>query len=405
MTTWKFVLNSIFPYFKDFSSVFSDFLNLESPITHFLSKSEVEDLSETYINEIMFEGTKKSLDQYLQLTSGERLDKILLEISSSKIEDRHIKALTTQAASFWGALVVVYKTRDKRIWSKFATLESKRFSSLASYIAETPEFIAIMSTENYFENPRRTLLLYLGEELSLDVKEMGFFDKHGVTVLGLNFLEYVEYAPSRIGRWKLVNRIMESGYVLFPVLIGEKPHADGFRDYLRVLESAVHGRIMSIFESLQMEDFESPSWVERKAGQLRERYYQTIPQEVLSDLGTEYWPPCMKKIIGEIQAGLSLSHQARFAITTFLNKIGWDEDKMLELYRNFPDFDEEKARYQIRHILGKISGKIYEVPSCDTMNSYGLCVRHLDENKICGKVKHPMQYYRVALRRIKSKDD
>ena len=405
MSTSKFVINSIFPYFKDFSLVFSEYLKIDNPISYLLTRKDSEKLSEKYIDEIMFKGTKKSLEDYIILISGERLDRILLEISTSQVEKEHIEALSKQASSFWAALVTVYKTMDRRIWIKFATLESKRFSSLASYMANNDDFLTIISLDNNVENPTKLLLLYLGEQLLLDVKEMGVFDARGLTVLGVNFLEYIEYAPSRIGRWKLVNRIMESGYVLFPVLLGNKPYSDGFRDYLRVLESAVQGRILSIFESLQMEEFECPPWVEHKAIQLREKYYQTVQTEILSDIGVEFWPPCMKKILGEIQAGLSLSHQARFAITTFLNKIGWDEERMIELYKNFPDFDEEKARYQIRHILGKISGKTYEVPSCDTMNSYGLCARHLDKYGICNRVKHPMQYYRLALRRMKSKKD
>jgi len=97
-------------------------------------------------------------------------------------------------------------------------------------------------------------------------------------------------------------------------------------------------------------------------------------------------PPCMKAILDALKAGENLPHTARFAITTYLLKRGWDVEQIVDLFRNAPDFNEKITRYQVQHIAGKVGGrKEYAVPSCKTMREWGLCIAN------CG-VKNPLQY-------------
>jgi len=103
-------------------------------------------------------------------------------------------------------------------------------------------------------------------------------------------------------------------------------------------------------------------------------------------------PPCMKAIMEALKRGENLPHAARFAITTYLLKRGWDVEQIVDLFRNAPDFNEKITRYQVQHIAGRAGGrKEYNVPNCETMRQWGLCVAN------CG-VKNPLQY----LRRVKT---
>jgi len=97
-------------------------------------------------------------------------------------------------------------------------------------------------------------------------------------------------------------------------------------------------------------------------------------------------PPCMAAILDALRRGENLPHTARFAITTYLLKKGWDIEQIVDLFRNAPDFNEKITRYQVQHIAGKVGGrKEYAVPSCKTMKEWGLCVANCS-------IRNPLQY-------------
>ncbi len=102
------------------------------------------------------------------------------------------------------------------------------------------------------------------------------------------------------------------------------------------------------------------------------------------------FPPCMRSLLERAQEGENLPHEARFALAAFLINVGWDEDQVVEVFSNLPDFDEERCRYQVRHIAGKEgSGTRYLPPNCDKMREWGLC----ENPDGCG-VKNPIVYAR-----------
>jgi len=85
-------------------------------------------------------------------------------------------------------------------------------------------------------------------------------------------------------------------------------------------------------------------------------------------------PPCIEKLITDLKNGRDLSHFERFAIASYLIHFGWEIDKIVDLFRHAPDFDEETTRYQIEHIAGLRGRKEkYRPPSCRTLKVAGLC--------------------------------
>jgi DNA primase large subunit len=105
------------------------------------------------------------------------------------------------------------------------------------------------------------------------------------------------------------------------------------------------------------------------------------------------FPPCMRTILTMMRAGENVSHSGRFAITSFLHTIGMSGDKIMELFSTAPDFDPSKSEYQVRHIVGEISGTEYTPPECSTMKSYGICY---NPDQLCQRewMTHPLKYYK-----------
>ncbi|MEM1570427.1 MAG: hypothetical protein QXG56_06890, partial [Candidatus Bathyarchaeia archaeon] len=55
-------------------------------------------------------------------------------------------------------------------------------------------------------------------------------------------------------------------------------------------------------------------------------------------------------------------------------------------------------RYQVEHIAGLRGSRTkYTPPKCETLKTHGLCV---EGGRFCRGVKHPLSYYRRAIRRI-----
>ncbi|MGA9840178.1 MAG: hypothetical protein WBE40_02065 [Thermoplasmata archaeon] len=119
------------------------------------------------------------------------------------------------------------------------------------------------------------------------------------------------------------------------------------------------------------------------------------------------FPPCIRKMQRTLQAGENLSHSGRFALASFLHRVGADFETIVDAYRGAPDFDESVTRYQVEHITQRNGGVGYEPPECDTLRSHGLCVREGDPSapspvdrppdRLCHEeyLRHPLQYYRI----------
>lgn len=181
-------------------------------------------------------------------------------------------------------------------------------------------------------------------------------------------------ASSRIRspEWKLYNRSLSNGFVELSL-----------REFYRIVEE--HLRDM-FFEKMPEVDGIEPlkDTVMRYEGKRRYERVKGVKDFSL-------FPPCMKKILSDLESSVNVPHTARFALTSFLLSLGYSIDEVIGLFKSAPDFDEEKARYQIEHIAGqKGAGKEYDVPSCSTMKTYHNCV---DECKI----RHPLEYFRRKL--------
>ena len=200
------------------------------------------------------------------------------------------------------------------------------------------------------------------------------------TVFKLHFTDYLRNASAiRHRTWKLHNQDLRGGYVRLDK-----------RRFARLLQEAMRQRIES---ELPLEVTEGI--LELLAGEIEEvvkgveNLRSTIQKESYGEFSMDYMPPCMRDLLEKTQQGINVPHMGRFALTALLSHVGLDVDDIIDLFRVSSDFKESIASYQVRHILGDISGTRYTPPSCSTMLTYGICLR----DKRCERAGSPRRYY------------
>ena len=188
--------------------------------------------------------------------------------------------------------------------------------------------------------------------------------------------------------WKLVNLNLKDGLVSL-----DRQQA------VRLLEAVLTERYPQQLPS------QTPQWVHEALAEtltevrgLLAATKSTFEEFETGDVDSECFPPCIKGIFGMMQRHENVSHMGRFALVSFLNTAGMNKDQIFEFFRKVPDFNVEKSRYQIEHIIGDISGTAYTPPECATMKTHSIC---LNPDGLCGQpwMTHPLKYYRSKVRR------
>ena len=226
--------------------------------------------------------------------------------------------------------------------------------------------------------------------LELGTVELGLpaeLDEDGETFT-VHFTDYLKSASAiRDRAWKLYNQDLHGGRVRLA-----RPK------YARLLQEALRKRIESelpLEVNEQILEVLRPHIEEVVKG--IETLRSTIQRESYGEFSLDYLPPCIRDLLDKMQKGVNVPHVGRFALTAFLSQVGLGTSDIIDLFRVSPDFREDIATYQVRHILGEISGTKYSPPSCSTMNTYGLCLRA----KECEGMGHPLRYYYKMQRRAR----
>jgi DNA primase large subunit len=205
-----------------------------------------------------------------------------------------------------------------------------------------------------------------------------------ITDASVPFVAYANAAPEQ---YKLVNAELESGVVR-----------------LRRQDTLVEF-VAELFRQRIEEDIAKPMKVperytsiaaEIKGEVNRDKAYSSVKEMNLGPVSTSEFPPCITALIEQAQSGAPMAHQPRFTLSTFLINANMPVDAIIEIFRNTPNFNENKTRYYIEYSMGKKgSGTKYSAPSCEKMKFYGTCV---NPDALCNRIKHPLSYYIVKMR-------
>ena len=214
---------------------------------------------------------------------------------------------------------------------------------------------------------------------------------HEHTQVQMSFVDYLRFTSNlRDKRWKLVNRGLEKGQVSLRK-----------NEFLRVIQEAIYARISkdlpldvsaTLCESIRKYTRDIEAELEERRKKFGDSGFETSTGFRVKD--PSCFPPCITAILTNLKDGVNVPHTARFAVTAFLLNLGLTVDEIIEIYKNSPDFDEDRTRYQVVHIAGSQGSTKYTAPSCSTMRTYGNCV---DSDDVCEKINHPLSYYKRKL--------
>ncbi len=217
------------------------------------------------------------------------------------------------------------------------------------------------------KNEEEDFISYLAKELGVEV--------NGEKI---HFADYLKYAPTWDMKWKLVNRELKNGYVILSK-----------NEVARLIQEAIRKKIYS-----ELSYIFAPPEVKKvfrnEIIAIKSRIAFKDKSVKMKEVKADYFPPCIKSLVSAAKSGINVPHVGRFTMVTFLNAIGMSIDEILKIFSSSPDFNEEKTRYQIEHITGRISSTVYAPPKCDTIRTWGLCY----PDEYCRGIKHPLFYYR-----------
>ena len=237
-------------------------------------------------------------------------------------------------------------------------------------------------------NEKTPFLIDIAKEFDINVKHSTDFNK-----IRIYFIDYLHNAPTRYKEWKMINRVMNEGFIE----ISHKDLARIIQESLRIrINDELDGKICS--RKVTERFLEDIRRIQNSVNSLRKK----IRQEPIGKLDIKKLPPCMKNLLSSIQAGENVPHMGRFALVAFFNSLKLSTNEILKLFSTAPDYEEDKTRYQVEHISGVFSSTSYKPPGCEKMRTYGICpVEEIDE--ICKHKRHPLSYYRAKWNQEKKK--
>lgn len=322
------------------------------------------------IEDIFLASEFKQILDYAYERIVNAIDKGIIPINK-KIDPSKIDI---EILSFPTAILMISIIGNDALAYKYAVAESKRAIKL-------------------FRNENLEKLAHIGKSLgwSVDIIEM-----QGMRYLSIPVTTYISYASSLSGEeWHLSLQNLSKGYVnLFKKM------------YIRILGEGVKHHILKLFNPVVNIDYSGASkYIEQLTKLSEEKFklsYATMPE--IKSISEEYYPPCMRIILGELIAGKNPPHLARFSIVAFLRSVGWKPEETINLFTKVADFNERITKYQVEHIYGMRGSKtVYNVPSCNTLKASNLC--YAGNDQICARIKHPLQYVRIAYKRGKIHDE
>lgn len=269
-----------------------------------------------------------------------------------------------EVASYPYARMLVSQIGDRFLTKRYALSEAVRMNNL-------------LSKEDH------ATLVMVSSELGVDSTP----DADGM--IRMKFPDYLRLA-SRMKSvdWKLINSDIKAGIV---TLSQEK--------FSRLMQNALQDKIESELPLLTPDEYKKylAGDVTAVTMALADTKMKMSPTNG-EGMKTEFLPPCLVHILEMSRNGLNLPHSARFAIVTFLKALGLGYEDIIRVFAESPDFDESKSEYQIKHIMGELSGgEGYSPPECKTMKTNGLCY---NPDRLCEQewMNHPLKYYRTKMK-------
>jgi DNA primase large subunit len=264
------------------------------------------------------------------LIAEKAVQRIVSALKGEKVHANpmHISDQLVEIGSYGAARMMLAFLHNRYLINKFAVAEAKRASS------------AMGKDEN--ENP---------ENIKKLQTELGIYPRQfeGKTVVPLP--AFLTFSPRSID-YRLINRNVKAGFVEV-----------NSHEIIRLMEEAVKIKAEKISP---LKD--PPQIIREYSVQLMKLVPKQVPIPMSFKEGDN--PPCIEKLLDVAKSHQNLGHQGRWALAVYLINKGMSDEKINQVYSNFPDYDERISKYQVKHARDRG----YKMPACVMMMSYGLCV-------------------------------
>ncbi len=288
-------------------------------------------------------------------------------VVSNSFDDENVEILSYPVSN-----LILVVAREERANRRYALAEAKRSYELLRQ--EPPEKIEYIAAHAF-----------------------GWKVKRSTVVLGNRLYDFqiglVNYLNNSIKlkepKWKLVNRILDHGYVY------------ATRDETaRLLEEEVRENVLRRTNTTSDAPRKLPAVLENRLENVRATIVKYLGEPVRYELPKtmvpEALPPCVQHLIKELDVGKNVQHMGRFALASFLSNIGTQEDEIVKLFKPASDYSERMTRYQVEHIAGQRGGRTkYTCPMCTTLKTHGVCYK---PDEICETIRNPLSYYKQKAR-------
>ncbi|MFQ5940094.1 MAG: DNA primase [Nitrososphaerales archaeon] len=272
--------------------------------------------------------------------------------------------LDTEVVSFLIALIMVHAVGIRSVSRKYSLGEARRI-----------EMFLERDLKYESDERMRSILARIFKDLfSIDiVQEDGKFK-----VRVSDYLKRAAYFHDE--HWKLVNRVVNSGYVYLDS--GETVRL--IRDELSLY---IYNKIN------KMELRQLPESIKNRVDKLRGKVVKL--KEFRRYFVTTKYPPCVQHILTLLSRGENPPHSARFLLGTYMLSVGKSVDEVCTFFETAPDYNERVTRYQVEHLAGQRgSGTKYTCPSCEKVTSDNNCYR----TEECNGIINPVQFGRKRVR-------
>jgi DNA primase large subunit len=303
------------------------------------------------------------LDEILQqedyLPALERAkNRVLESVGIDKI-NTEIDNVDIEILSFPLSLMLVKATNLDHLISRYCLGESLRIEKLLE--SENKNLIPY-----FFKNAFEIELFKLknSEGINFDFK--------------IKTKDYLERATQfHKSEWKLINRVVDKGFVHL------KTH-----EMIRLIREEIRKTIYIKIKKLSIPKL--PENVQKLVDEII-KTTESIPKMQRFKFVPKDFPPCIKYVSDILQKGQNVPHYGRFLLTSYFLGIGKTVDDIMNMYPKSPDYNERVSRYHVEHIAGMRGGRVqYQVPSCRTLMTHGLCFRDVS----CDEIKHPLNFGR-----------
>jgi DNA primase large subunit len=294
------------------------------------------------------------------------VEAILYALVSRKLRNEEIEIL-----SFPVAIMLAMATENSFIKKRYALAEAKQ--AYNDMKIEPKERILTIA-QNFNWNLT----------LNLDAKILYEFKLH--------FTDYLKNTTQlRDKKWKLINRLLTNGNVYLTKT-----------ETARLLSEEVRRQIEKRLNAKELPQF--PSAITDIAEKIKSLSVEKIGKAEMEGfpkiIVQPAFPPCIKNLYQSVSSGHHLPHIGRFTLTSFLINIGMPPEKVIELFKNFSDYDPRMTNYQVEHIAGERGSRTrYIPPKCDTLKTHGICI---NPDSTCESIRHPLAYYRKKAKIAKS---